>query len=62
MSSMYRFSVVNNDLAVIKAVVDVLDESRLARFNDIKMKGGLVRISYGPHCDIGRQGSTGLKD
>ena len=51
-SSMYRFCVVNNDIDVIKAVVDVLDESKLAEFDDIKVKGGLIRISYGPHCNI----------
>jgi hypothetical protein len=53
-SSMYRFSVVNNDLAVIKAVIVVLDESRVARFDDIKTKGGLTRISYGPYCNVRR--------
>ncbi len=50
---MYRFNVVNNDLAVIKSVIDVLNESGLARFNDVRKKGGLIRISYGPNCDTG---------
>ena len=50
-SSMYRFNVVNNDLAVIKSVIRVLDESNLAKFEEVKGRGGLVRISYGPNCD-----------
>jgi hypothetical protein len=50
-SSMYRFSVVNNDPSVIRAVIKVLDESGLARFEDVKARGGLIRISYGPFCD-----------
>lgn len=52
-SSMYRFCVVNNDLAVIKAVIRVLNESGLAKFDEIKGKNGLIRISYGPSCDTG---------
>lgn len=51
---MYRFNVVNNDLAVIRAVIDVLDESRLAEFERIRMQSGLVRISYGPNCDTAK--------
>ncbi|MDA4127572.1 MAG: hypothetical protein OK452_10305 [Thaumarchaeota archaeon] len=50
-SSMYRFYVVNNDYLVIRAVVRVLDESRLERWEHMKNRNGLVRISYGPACD-----------
>jgi len=50
-SSMYRFNVVNNDLEVIRAVIQVLDESGLAAFSGLKSRPGLIRISYGPHCN-----------
>jgi hypothetical protein len=51
---MYRFKVVNNDLEVIQAVIRVLDESGLAAYEEVKVRPGLIRISYGPHCDIAR--------
>jgi hypothetical protein len=51
-SSMYRFCVVNNDPKVIRAVIEVLDNSGLAKFESVKSKSGLVRISYGPNCDM----------
>lgn len=53
-SSMYRFNVVNNDLEVIKVVIRVLDESKLAKFDDVKSESGLIRISYGPYCDVAK--------
>jgi hypothetical protein len=53
-SSIYRFNVVNNDLEVIQAVIRVLDESGLAAYEEVKVRTGSIRTSYGPHCDIAR--------
>ncbi len=50
-SSMYRFSVVNNDPSVIRAVIRVLDESGLESLESMRTRSGLIRISYGPYCD-----------
>jgi hypothetical protein len=50
-SSMYRFCVVNNDPSVIRAVMRVLDDSGLEPLARMRTRCGLIRISYGPHCD-----------
>jgi hypothetical protein len=48
-SSMYRICVVNNDFSgVIRAVMGVLDSSGLERWENMRSRGGLIRISYGP--------------
>lgn len=44
-SSMYRFAVVNNDPSIIRAVMEVLANSRLINFGNIKRK--FIRITYG---------------